>query len=126
MYTADALNKLISLNWLLAETRQTAPESSRSLLMLKQIETLRNDLPRPLLSYHDRLAKQGRASAVEIRGNSCPACHLTLPKYMQHEMHMPGRQSVCPQCGVIIWTKLAEGDPEPQAASATLAVDASA
>lgn len=104
MYSAEVLSQLRSLNWLLKEARLVPAGSPESVHLQTQIDSLRARLPNSILGYHDRLVKRGLASAVEVTGTGCPACHLKLPSGLLGELAVPGRFGICPNCGVFLWS----------------------
>lgn len=103
MYSSEVLSQLRSLNWLQRELKRLPQRSPESRHLESQVTALRERLPNSILSYHDRFEKKGKASAVEVSGNGCPACHLKLPLGLLGELGMPGRFGVCPTCGVFLW-----------------------
>lgn len=103
MYSAEVLSQLRSLNWLTQELRRLPAGSLEAGRIRDQMAAVRARLPLAMLDYHDRLATKGRASAAEVHGLSCGACHLRLPQGLLGELAVPGRFSVCPHCGVFLW-----------------------
>lgn len=111
MYSAEVLSQLRSLNHHSEEMRRVPGASPEALLLKKQIDALRARLPHSILAYHDRLAARGKASAAKVRGESCSACHLKLPRGLFCELSVPGRFGVCPNCGVFLWVETAVESP---------------
>ncbi len=111
MYSAEVLSQLRSLNHHSEEMRRVPGASPEALLLQKQIDALRARLPHSILAYHDRLAARGKASAAKVRGESCSACHLKLPRGLFCELSVPGRFGVCPNCGVFLWVETAVASP---------------
>lgn len=111
MYSAEVLSQLRSLNHHSEEMRRVPGASPEALLLQKQIDALRARLPHSILTYHDRLAARGKASAAKVRGESCSACHLKLPRGLFCELSVPGRFGVCPNCGVFLWVETAVASP---------------
>ncbi len=104
MYSAEVLSQLRSLNWLAQEVRRVPPGSLEGLHVQDQIAAIRARLPNSILTYHDRLATRGQPSVVAVKGTSCSACHLKLPRGIVSELALAGRFSVCPNCGVFLWS----------------------
>lgn len=104
MYSAEVLSQLRSLNWLAQEVRRVPPASLEGLHIQDQIGAVRARLPNSILSYHDRLASRGQPSVVAVRGTGCSGCHLKLPRGLLGELALAGRFSVCPNCGVFLWS----------------------
>lgn len=115
MYSAEVLSQLRSLNHHSEELRRVPGASPEALLLQKQIDALRARLPHSILAYHDRLAVRGKASAAKVRGESCSACHLKLPRGLFCELSVPGRFGVCPNCGVFLWVETAVEHPAAEA-----------
>jgi len=104
MYSAEVLSQLRSLNWLTQEFRRVPADSPEGAHIKSQMEAVRARLPNSILSYHDRLAAGGRVSAAEVSRENCGACHLRLPRSLLAELVLPGHFSVCPNCGVFLWS----------------------
>ncbi len=121
MHIDSSLSELISLNWLSEEARHVTAGSAQDRLIHEQMEQVRAHLPRSLLSFHDRLAKQGRPSAMRASGNSCPACHLRLPRSLQADLCAERSSVVCPNCGVIVWHGPVHASPTVDADAAQTA-----
>lgn len=104
MYSAEVLSQLRSLNWLAQEVQRVPPGSLEGLHVQDQIAAVRARLPNSILAYHDRLAARGQPSVIPITGTSCSGCHLKLPRGILGELALAGRFSVCPNCGVFLWS----------------------
>lgn len=104
MYSAEVLSQLRSLNWLAQEVRRVPSGSLEGLHLQDQIAAVRARLPNSILSYHDRLATRGLPSVASVNGTSCRGCHLKLPSSILGDLALAGRFSVCPNCGVFLWS----------------------
>jgi len=103
MYSAEVLSQLRSLNWLAQEIRRVPLGSREGVVLQNQMEAVRARLPNSILDYHDRLAMDGKPSAVQVLGATCGACHVNLPRSLLEELALPGRFGVCPKCGLFLW-----------------------
>lgn len=103
MYSAEVLSQLRTLNWLSRERRHLPLGSAQAALLSEQEAAVRQRLPHSILTYHDELAKSGKASIAAVAGSLCGACYTVLPSEILSELKVPGRFRVCPKCGVFIW-----------------------
>lgn len=103
MFSAEVLSQLRSLNWLTQEIRRVPRGSREAALIRTQMEAVRARLPEAILDYHDRVAVDGRPSAVQISGERCGNCAENLPEELRQNLATPGRFAVCPSCGVFLW-----------------------
>lgn len=104
MYTSELMNVLRRLSWLDKERRCLTAGTTAAALVEKQQVAAREQLPRPLLSFHDRFSSRGKPSVVPLAGSSCSACHLKLPSGELDVLKVPGRYSMCPSCSVFVWS----------------------
>jgi predicted nucleic acid-binding Zn-ribbon protein len=104
MYPADMMNALRLLNWLDQERRAQTDGTAAAALVEQQQTATRGAMTESLVSFHDRFAARGKPSVVSLAGSSCSACHLKLPSGLLGELHRPGRYSMCPTCGVFVWS----------------------
>ena len=104
MHTPEIMNVLRTLNWLDGERRSVVRGSTSEALVEKQQALTRARLPQSLLSLHDRFAARGKPSVVTLAGSSCSACHLKLPSGELGVLRASGRYSMCPNCGVFVWS----------------------
>ena len=104
MFTTERLNELRSLNGLDKERRATVAESAAGVGLEERQTALRAHLPAEVLAFHDRFARRAQPSVVPLSGVSCSACHLKLPSGVLGELRPPNRFSLCPTCGVFVWS----------------------
>lgn len=105
MYSAEVLSQLRSLNWLTREIHRVPPACSEAALLQIQIESVRTRLPDAILEHHDRLARLGKSSAMEVISGTCGECHAPLPIRLLDELSTAGHFGVCPSCGVFLWSR---------------------
>ena len=117
MYSAEVLSQLRSLNWLTQEIRRVPPGSRESALLRSQIDAVRDRLPDSILDHHDQLARSGQSTATEIVDGACGGCRAKLPAPLIEEVSLPGRFSVCPNCGLFLWASPQSSSTSPEAES---------
>lgn len=117
MYSAEVLSQLRSLNWLTQEIRRVPPGSRERALLQSQIDAVRDRLPDSILDHHDQLARSGHSTATEIVDGACGGCRAQLPPTLIKEVSLPGRFSVCPNCGLFLWASLEPSLALPMAES---------
>lgn len=104
MHSAEVLSQLRSLNWLVREAQRLPAANAERLNLDAQIAAVRGRLPVSILAYHDDRTKRSLPSVANLNGSSCGNCHLELPADTIRELAAPGRFSVCPSCGIFIWS----------------------
>lgn len=117
MYSAEVLSQLRSLNWLAQEIRRVPAGSREAAYLQSQVDALRARLPTSILEHHDRLAKGGKVSAAQVRGDRCAACQAQISPALLLELVQPGRFGVCLRCGLFLWVdesheSAAQSDPK--------------
>jgi len=69
----------------------------------EEIENLRPDVPRYVLSHHDRIRKLGRASTAEVSNWVCQSCFISVPVGSRSHIAKGNDLNVCENCGAYLF-----------------------
>lgn len=83
--------------------------SDRQKVLLKRIETLRSELPTPILSHHDRIRARGKSSVAAVRHWVCCSCFLQVPSGSRANLITLEDLPICEHCGSYLYL---ESPPE--------------
>ena len=75
---------------------------STSLDQKAQIETLRNEIPAPILAHFLRQIALGRRGIALVRSGVCGECHIRLSHAMVHMLGRTNDLLVCETCGSFV------------------------
>lgn len=109
MFPHEYLGHLLKLNEADRELRRTGLPAEKQAELLERVAALKRVLPTALVSHHERMVRAGRESVAALSGtSSCSGCHMKLPVGLLADLSKPGRISVCPHCGSIVFKPAAE------------------
>jgi predicted nucleic acid-binding Zn-ribbon protein len=111
-YIHDMVSRLLELHAL--EERLATFEKSREDTsdVRALIESLRANVPFPILIWHDRLRARGTRSVAEVRHGVCSGCHLGLAVGNVNALGTGGMQR-CGNCGRYLYFVEEESEPAP-------------
>lgn len=73
------------------------------------IEAIRAELPRPILSHHDRIRVRGRLSCQPVRHWVCSSCHISLASGTRRQLTLLNDLTICDNCGSYVYLLPEEG-----------------
>ena len=118
-YIHDIVSRLLELHTL--EERLVAFRKSREdpCDVEALIDSLRANIPVPVLIDHHRMRAHGKRSVAEVRHGVCSGCHLVLAVGNVHAL-TAGALRCCGNCGRYLYIVQGEEEPEPASAARTL------
>lgn len=75
--------------------------------MKSRMQTLRQNVPPPVLRRYDRLRRTG-IGACAVQNGFCACCHLRVPVGDLNRMRRGDTEWVCPNCGRFLMIEHAE------------------
>ncbi|MEM6820793.1 MAG: hypothetical protein AAF558_02465 [Verrucomicrobiota bacterium] len=99
----SVMQKLIRLNELQDKIDQFTPRSKKRKEAEEEAETIRPDIPRFVLSHHDRIRKLGRKSTAPVVNWVCQSCFIAVPLGSRSHIAKGNDLNVCENCGAYMF-----------------------
>ncbi len=98
------MGQLIRLNEL-EDTLVTfaTPRSKKRQEAQKQADAIRPEIPKFILSHHDRIRKLGRKSTAQVYNWVCQSCFISVPVGSRSRIAKGNDLNVCENCGAYLY-----------------------
>jgi predicted nucleic acid-binding Zn-ribbon protein len=97
------MKHLIRLNELEDLIDQFTPRSKKRQEAEAEAEKIRPEIPKFVLSHHDRIRKLGRKSTAEVNNWVCQSCFISVPVGSRSHIAKGHDLNVCENCGAYLF-----------------------
>lgn len=91
------------------------PRTTKRAAIEESIQKLRADLPKPILSHHDRIKLRRRSSVAVVKNWFCGGCHIEIPRGSHRVLQFGQDLVICENCGCYVHLAPEETTPGEEA-----------
>ena len=78
---------------------QTLQSEKSSAAVEKEMDSLREEIPAPILGHYDRLSSRGKKGVALVRNSVCASCHMGVPIGSISTLISGSDLQLCGSCG---------------------------